>query len=225
MQLNFRLIPTRIRDGKEMSHLMGKPTICICENKDADQLRGNREADQRLCFHYSDNTIPLLLNSEISSFYLFSVLVQDGLCRTCSESTWLVCPRGGSNDNTSHHQHCNIPLSCLLFIFIGVQRPCQQFLFNSYLSLASIMLCSVCHFNKTYLLTYLLPAYLTTSHLTSPHFTSHHFSPFLRHCPLVPSLEESILEIHVTRTQLRGGGGGLVTCFSNIDFCKQETSR
>ena len=22
---------------------MGKPTICICENKDADQLRGNRE--------------------------------------------------------------------------------------------------------------------------------------------------------------------------------------
>ena len=29
---------------------MRKPTICICENKDADQLRGNREADQRLCF-------------------------------------------------------------------------------------------------------------------------------------------------------------------------------
>ena len=32
---------------------MGKPTICIGENKDADQLRGNREADQRLCFRYS----------------------------------------------------------------------------------------------------------------------------------------------------------------------------
>ena len=40
---------------------MGKPTICIGENKDADQLRGNREADQRLCFRYSDSTIPLLL--------------------------------------------------------------------------------------------------------------------------------------------------------------------
>ena len=37
---------------------MGKPTICIGENKDADQLRGNREADQRLCFRYSDGTIP-----------------------------------------------------------------------------------------------------------------------------------------------------------------------
>ena len=36
-----------------------KPDFCICENKDADQLRGNREADQRLCFRYIDNTIPL----------------------------------------------------------------------------------------------------------------------------------------------------------------------
>ena len=51
-----------------MGHLMGKPTICIGENKDADQLRGDREADQRLCFRYSDSTIPLLLKSEISSF-------------------------------------------------------------------------------------------------------------------------------------------------------------
>ena len=51
-----------------LSRLMGKPTICIGENKDADQLRGNREADQRLCFRYSDSTIPLLHKSEISSF-------------------------------------------------------------------------------------------------------------------------------------------------------------
>ena len=51
-----------------MSRLMGKPTICIGENKDADQLLGNREADQRLCFRYSDSTIPPLLNSKISSF-------------------------------------------------------------------------------------------------------------------------------------------------------------
>ena len=49
---------------------MGKPTICICENKGADQLRGNRdrEADQRLCFRYMDGTLPLLLKSEILSF-------------------------------------------------------------------------------------------------------------------------------------------------------------
>ena len=39
---------------------MRKPAFCICENKDADQLRGNREADQRLCFRYIASTIPLL---------------------------------------------------------------------------------------------------------------------------------------------------------------------
>ena len=93
--------------GLHMSRLVGKPTICICENKDADQLRGNREADQRLCFRYSDSTIPLLLNSEISSFYLFFVLVQVGLCRTCSESTLLVFPRGSSY-YTKHYEAVNI---------------------------------------------------------------------------------------------------------------------
>ena len=39
---------------------MRKPAFGIYENKDADQLRGNREADQRLCFRYTDSTIPLL---------------------------------------------------------------------------------------------------------------------------------------------------------------------
>ena len=51
----------------DMSHGVRKPAFCICENKDADQLRGNREADQRLCFRYTDTTIPLLSKSEISS--------------------------------------------------------------------------------------------------------------------------------------------------------------
>ena len=44
---------------------MRKPAFCICENKDADQLRGNREADQCLCFRYIASTIPLLPKSEI----------------------------------------------------------------------------------------------------------------------------------------------------------------
>ena len=42
---------------------MRKPAFCICENKDADQLCGNRTADQRLCFRYTDRTIPLLPKS------------------------------------------------------------------------------------------------------------------------------------------------------------------
>ena len=47
--------------------LHGKPAFSICENKDADQLRGNHKADQRLCFRHTDSEIPLLSKSEISS--------------------------------------------------------------------------------------------------------------------------------------------------------------
>ena len=61
-----------------MSRVERKPAFCTCENKDADQLRGNREADQRLCFRYMDSVIPLLSNSEISRLY-------PGLCGTWSE--------------------------------------------------------------------------------------------------------------------------------------------
>ena len=60
---------------------MRKPAFCICENKDADQLRGNRKADQRLCFCYIDSTIPLLPIYEISSLKSSSVVVQPGLCQ------------------------------------------------------------------------------------------------------------------------------------------------
>ena len=47
---------------------MRKPDICLCENKGADQLSSNCEADQRLCFCYTDSTIPLVLKSEILNF-------------------------------------------------------------------------------------------------------------------------------------------------------------
>ena len=52
---------------------MRKPAFCICENKDADQ---------RLCFRYTDSSIPQLPKYEITS----SVTVQPGLCRTWSET-------------------------------------------------------------------------------------------------------------------------------------------
>ena len=65
---------------------MRKPAFCICENKDADQLRGNGEADQRLCFRYMDSTIPLLAKSKISSLQPSSVGLQPGLCQTWSET-------------------------------------------------------------------------------------------------------------------------------------------
>ena len=55
-----------VHPGTKLSCVVRKSAFCICENKDADQLRGNREADQRLCFHYTDSTIPLLSKSENS---------------------------------------------------------------------------------------------------------------------------------------------------------------
>ena len=53
---------------------MRKPTFCICENIDADQLRSYREADQCLCFHYTDVQCLLYLKSKFqdSGFLLCS---------------------------------------------------------------------------------------------------------------------------------------------------------
>ena len=70
---NFKALKLRGRDAEKlprykMSRVVRKPAFCICENKDADQLRGNREADQRLCFRYTNSTIPLLSKSVISRF-------------------------------------------------------------------------------------------------------------------------------------------------------------
>ena len=64
---------------------MRKQDACLCKNKDADQLCGNRTADQRLCFRYTGRTIPLLPKSEISSLYPPSVAAQPDLCLTWSK--------------------------------------------------------------------------------------------------------------------------------------------
>ena len=56
-----------------MGLVMRKPAFCICENKDADQLRGN-------------STIPLLPKLEISNLSRSSVAVQPGLSWNRSET-------------------------------------------------------------------------------------------------------------------------------------------
>ena len=62
-----------------LSRIMRKPAFCICENKDADQLRGKLEADQRLCFRYIESLYFLNLKPS-------SVASQPGLCLTWSET-------------------------------------------------------------------------------------------------------------------------------------------
>ena len=92
MIANFRICLrkfTKVHLAVEMIRGVRKPTFCICENKDADQLLGNREADRRLCFRYIDSIIPLLPKSEIPSLWPSSIAVQPGLCRTRSETRML----------------------------------------------------------------------------------------------------------------------------------------
>ena len=45
---------------------MRTPPICIDENKGADQLRSNCEADQHLCFRYMVSTIPVLPKTTVT---------------------------------------------------------------------------------------------------------------------------------------------------------------
>ena len=94
----------------------------ICENKDAAQLRGNREAEQRLYFCYADSLIPLLSKSKIPRLLPSSVTAQLGLYRTWSETpksgflrTRLKC----NNANTTiarfnvceqHEKSCSVEL-------------------------------------------------------------------------------------------------------------------
>ena len=74
---------------------MRKPDFCICENKDADQLCGNREADQRLCFPYTDSKTPYYLNPKFQdSSHLLWSLIQPALC-----GTWSETPKTGVSQN------------------------------------------------------------------------------------------------------------------------------
>ena len=52
---------------------MRKPAIFIWENKDADQLHSICATDQRLCFPYTDSTIPLLSNPKFMSLSDLSI--------------------------------------------------------------------------------------------------------------------------------------------------------
>ena len=68
-----------------MSRLIGKPTIGICKNKEADQLRGNREADLRLCFRYMDRTLPYVIDNQLifSSSAVFWKLIHSSMTGKC----------------------------------------------------------------------------------------------------------------------------------------------
>ena len=104
----------------QLSRSVRKPAFCICENKDADQIRGNREADQLLCFRYIAITIPLLPKYEISSLWPSSVTAQPGLCQTWSETpkTGFLITRLNSPVIDMFNKHCNNFNSSSFLIFM-----------------------------------------------------------------------------------------------------------
>ena len=69
--LSLSSIPTKNKGNGHLSLRVRKPTICLCENKDADQLCSNCTADQRLCIRYSDSTIPS--SPQIQNFKLLTI--------------------------------------------------------------------------------------------------------------------------------------------------------
>ena len=67
-----------------MNHVMRKPTFHICEDNGADQLSSNCKADQRLCFHYMANTIPVVSNPKfLASSHLLCLYSS-----VCVEPVW-----------------------------------------------------------------------------------------------------------------------------------------
>ena len=64
------------------------PTLCICENKDADQLRGICEADQCLRFRYTDGSFLYFLKPK------------------CPASSHLLCLYSSVCAGLVRKQHC-----------------------------------------------------------------------------------------------------------------------
>ena len=92
-----------------------EPTICIGKKQIC-------EADQRLCFRYTDSTIPLLSKSNISILKPSSVLVQPGLCLTWS-ATQIV-------GFLTHRLIYNIPMNHGLGFLFLVNVPYWKYMYT-----------------------------------------------------------------------------------------------
>ena len=97
--LNMKCLPIMIISetfsSLNMSRRMRKPTICICQNKVADQLCSSCTADQCLCFRYTDRTISLLLIFKLLAFF-------------CDSTGWFVSDLVGNLDCWFSHGKAQI---------------------------------------------------------------------------------------------------------------------
>ena len=97
---------------------MRKPAFYICENKGADQLQGNRAADQRLPFHFIDSTTPYILNPNSHLLGLYSpVCVRpDWKNQRVSHETIHIFDNYISSIGYSHLNFCHFKFKKIDFI-------------------------------------------------------------------------------------------------------------
>ena len=101
-----------------MTPVMRKPAFCICKNKDAYQLGGNRQADQRLCFHICKKYIlPKLTFKSLAIFcgctaWFVSDLVENPEDRFSHNAAQLCI--GGGGGAALHDKTSNICLQLIM---------------------------------------------------------------------------------------------------------------
>ena len=125
-----------------MSLVLEKADLSICKNKEAYQLCGNREGDHRLCFRYTDSTIPLLAKSEVSSLL---IAFFNG-CTAGIVSTWSKNPsRCGTYDPFCIYA---LPVSHISHSILKCKQA-QSSLKQPGFRIAKCCLMEVSHFQRT----------------------------------------------------------------------------
>ena len=133
-----------------LSLIMRKPAYCICENKDADQLCGNRTTDQRLCFRYTIVQFLYYLNLKFQALVIFCG------CTAQFVSDWSETPKTGYISHDEAHimtfrdtfQYCKLTFfRCYLFLgfcvhkfvcgnlFLLIAKQCTVFLFDNFVAI------------------------------------------------------------------------------------------
>ena len=92
-----------------MSHIARKPAFCICKNKGAVQLRGNRTADLHLCFCY-------FLNSKFQTSSHLRCLFSLVCVGPCQKTQRLLFSGSGSYGYLRLHPVKEIQHPCLVII-------------------------------------------------------------------------------------------------------------
>ena len=112
----------------KMSRVVRKPPFCICENKDADQLRGNPEADQRLCFcaiRIVQSLYYLHLKFQASSHLLW--LYRPVCVGPSRKPRRPVFSERGSNNSCNHSKSQTMGSSCREICLGGKDAKSQKF--------------------------------------------------------------------------------------------------